>query len=291
MQGWRRSIGKLRQDAAFLGALFAVATAILTQPLRADEISDLDDMYESMVAIEAHLLDERRAAEDALSAQNAILLEQADGSIVALPRNTARDTAGMLFDWAQHWDLTENLRPFLPDEAQSILDLGVQSGFGRIAAVDKTVAVIDQNQAALRDRLRRQLGEIERVLEEARTIAASAIAERDALIAARDAQGVIDGGVCFHDSGPADGEALVASIGYGGAKFPVKGPFICTGFSSFLWDSGATIREFRCSDRNASPPVCSLFSEMAYEVEKQPDTGYTIYRLEDQRTSITFFFK
>ncbi|MYM54078.1 hypothetical protein [Thalassovita mangrovi] len=279
--------GKLAATARILAVAGPVWLGIAPAPVAADEIADLNDMYESMVALEAHLLDEQRQAQSALADKNAILMRIDDGSIVAVPRATVRDTAGQIYDWAQHWDIQTLLRPVMPPEIQAMMDHELSGIGARIKAADALEAAMTRDQADLRVDLSWRLQEIDRLLTKARTIAANAIAQRDALIRQRDSAGIIDLSLCLDPEVPMDGEAQVATIGYGGGNFPVKGQYICLGPRSFLWDSGATIREYRCT----GPHDCSLFSEMAYDTTRREDTGNTVYWLEDQRTHITFFFK
>ncbi len=261
--------------------------SIRVQEAKADEITDLDNMYAAMVSLEGYLLEEQRRVRGVLNAEDALLIRLPDGTITAVPRAQVRDVAGQAFDWATHWDVQSALSPFLPDRINAILSHPLGRAGGRIEAADMAVSAWRARQGPLRDALVHDLGQIEARLEDVRTIAAAAIAQRDAQTAARDRIGVIDLRPCLDPNDPVDGEALVASIGYGGAKYPAKGPFICLGPNRFLWDSGHTMREFRCN----SPTDCFLYSEMAYKTDKHPETGNTIYRLEDQRTSVTFFYK
>lgn len=273
---------------ALLAALVLGLAAGLGTPVRSDEISELNDIYESMSGAEATLLDMRRDVEATLSMPDGVLVELPDGDIIAMSRADVRDNTGMLYDMIQHLGISGLIAPLLPPKQQGILRNGVATTLGRIAAADMVEDFMLQNQETLRQRQRARLAEIEEKLEQARTIAASAISQRDQLVRQRDAAGVIDGGVCLDPNVPADRQAMVASRGYGGGTFPVKGSFICTGGYGYLWDTGAAIREYRCNGPDMTSLNCELFSELAYEAVTDEATGQTTYWLEDERTYVQY---
>ncbi len=268
-----------------------LGVTILPSAIQAGEVDDLNNLHASMVSLEGMLLDRQREIRTALDAPNSVLIRQPNGEIAVVHRHDLRNTAGLVYDWATQMDVHILLRPHLPAEVQSLIDDGIYSGIGRIKAVDWTEDKILDQQQGLRDALIRDLAEIEKRLDDVRIIAANAIAQRDALIAGRDSESMVNGGVCKDPAIASDGEALVATIGYGGGKYPYKDKFICTSSYGFMWDSGGTIREYRCSDPALSPASCNLHSEMAYETGSDPTTGHRVFALEDKRTFITFYPK
>lgn len=192
-----------------------------------------------------------------------------------------------IYDRAQHWDVHEALSPFLSDEINALMRDPLGRAGGRVKAANMAEDLWLRRQDELRAAAIRQLQGIDGRLEDARAITASVIEQHDARRAARNKAGVIDLTTCLVPRAAPDGEALVASIGYDGDKYPAKGQFICTVARSFLWDSAHTIREYRCE----STQECFLFSELTYTTDRDKESGNLVYWLEDQRTHITFFYK
>ncbi len=276
----RGGLDVFARNTRFALALCAIATCLLVAPAaRAAPYDELTELHERLARIESRLLDMQGAIEDQLADPGLLLIDTGGGRIEAISRTVLRDNAGMLYDWAASIGVAEWVAPLLSPENRAVLEAGIDTGLGRVEAVDRVEDVLAARQPALRASQQRVLVLIEQELSRVRALATDTLAARDALPGPE--AGFQDGRVCFDGGVPMTASAVNWALYYGqGPQVPMKGNFLCTSWMGFVEVAAGQLRSFSC-DMSANPPVCNLDRVDPYVEDVDPETGDRLLRTSD----------
>lgn len=268
------------RNSLFALALGAIVACLPVAPAaRAASFDELTALHESLARIESELLDMRSDIEAQLADPDLVLIDTGGGGIETISRTVLRDNAGMLYDWAASIGVAGWVAPLLSPENRALLEAGIDTGLGRIQAVDRVEDALVARQPALRADRQEVLVLIEQELSRVRDLAAEALASRDAL--PRPDADFPDGRVCFDGTVPMTASAISWALYYGqGPRVPVKGNFLCTSWMGFVEVAAGQLRAFSC-DMSARPPVCNLDRVDPYVEDVDSETGDRLLRTSD----------
>jgi hypothetical protein len=268
---------------AALAALGGLWLCLSAATVAAETINDLTAEFETLVQIEASLLDQKSEIRARLEDPNLIWIERADGSASAVPRARVEHLVGTVYDWLVLFGADTRIIEALPPEKAAIARVLTFTGTARGAAIEKAITELQAQGAPLRKHELDRMNRIDGLLEEIRTWATETLARRDAMIRAQNTGAPLDviTPVCLDASVPADRFATYWALGYGGSrKYPVKGNYICRESATFDLISGNTLKKYRCDPATGTcEPVDDRSLSFVRDTDKT--TGLSILRFED----------
>lgn len=263
-----------------LRMVFLAGILASSPPAMAETWAELTAEHESLVRVEADLLDRRAAVQRSLDDPGIVLVAMTGDRVVAMTLNDYRDGVGLVFDWGiAHGtirDLSGQADPLLVDPATANLARSV----ARMEFIELAERYARARQPQLRAEWQADLQRIEADLARVRARDATILAQRDALLA-DPAQAGAAGLLCFDDAQPPTGWAVFESTIYpNGPPVPIKGNAICNSWMGFALFGGGELVFYSCN-MQASPPDCVLSRTESYHDERDPLTGDHLLRQAD----------